>query len=150
MNTDNIIKFALVGIGGYIIYRMLTGASAALSTVGNAIGSGLYEAFNPNVLGQTQFLTVNFPDGTSHTVAAGLINSSSGTFTVPANDSSGTYVTPQVSQQYGGNTYSLVDDANGNHFAILQGTAAGGSSVSFTPGASIATDVYSNLLAAGV
>jgi hypothetical protein len=150
-NTEDLLLLALFGAAAYVIYQVVSGTGAALASVGNAIGSGLYEAFNPNVLGQTAFLTVAFPDGTSHTVASGLIQGSSGSFTVPINDSSGVYVTPAVSQQYGGNTYTLVQSPGGTGYtAIQQGSLTSGSSVPYTPGASVATDVYTNVLAAGI
>ncbi len=148
--SDWVMLGALAGVA-YIVYEILNSTNAALSSVGNAIGSGLYEAFNPNAAGQLEFYTATFPDGSSHAIAAGLIQMSTGTFTIPSNDSSGVYVTPAVSAQYGGNTYQLVQSTSGSGYAAVQtGSAAGGSSTAYTPGASIATDVYGNLLAAGV
>ena len=115
MNSKDLLFLGLIGAAAYLVWQALQGTANAVGTAttaaGNAVGGSLFDLFNPNAAGQTQFATVQFPDG-AHTVAYGII-SSSGQVTIPANDASGTYVTPAVSAMYGGQTFQLTNSGSG-------------------------------------
>jgi len=83
MKLDSLVT---LGIAGALVYAIakVTGAAGAtgraLSSVGSAIGSGLYEFFHPNAAGESLYYTATFPDGSRHAIPSSAVNSS-GIFT---------------------------------------------------------------------
>lgn len=70
---DAAILAAVLG-GGYLAYKTFGKARDGLTTVGEKIGSGLYEFFNPDPLRDQLFLAVRFPDGSARSVSADLVD----------------------------------------------------------------------------
>lgn len=118
--TQDFVLLGAIALAAYVLYNLVSGVKAlapgvaaaanALTSTGAAIGSGLYSLFGPSdaqILGETTFLTVAFPDG-SHAVPASTVNSD-GTFSWTGY--------PAGSQPPA--TYQLVKDANGHWFATM-------------------------------
>lgn len=118
--TQDFVLLGAIALLGYVIYNAIAGVKAvgsgvvaagkALTSVGDALGSGLYTLFGPSdaqILGETTFLTVAFPDG-GHAVPASSINPD-GTFTWTGY--------PAGTQQP--ITYQLVKDANNRWYATV-------------------------------
>lgn len=72
-------------VGAYLVYRVTNAAYAAadkvvdkLTETGAKAGSGLYDLFHPDVVGETVFYTVQFPgplgDGQRHSVPSRSVN----------------------------------------------------------------------------
>lgn len=72
-------------VGAYLVYRVTGAAYAAadkvvdkLTQTGEKIGSGVYDFFHPDVVGETIFYTVQFPgpvgDGLKHSVPSRSVN----------------------------------------------------------------------------
>lgn len=79
MKTEDIKNLGIVaalGFGAYALYTTLNAARKGLTTVGDAIGSGLYDFFHPNEMGETKFFLVTFPDGQRHSIPASYIDAS--------------------------------------------------------------------------
>ena len=81
--TDDAILALAVGVGLYLAYKAVTAGSNAVAAVGattnsigNSIGSALYDLFNPSSSGSDTFYTVAFPDGSNHAVNSGTVDSS--------------------------------------------------------------------------
>lgn len=100
MKTKDWLLLALFGAGAYFLYRTSTAAQRALATAGEAIGSGLFDLFHPDQVGETLFYTVAFPDGQNHAVPSRSVNSA------------GRFVNRNLSPSYPGDgkTYQLVVD----------------------------------------
>lgn len=73
---------AIAGIGffGYKIYSGLSAVKDSLSSLGSALGSGLYDLFHPDQTGEMVFYNVLFPDGQKHAIPSRSVDSS-GRFT---------------------------------------------------------------------
>lgn len=122
--TQDFVLLGAIALVGYVIYNLVTAAkagvaavgagaqavSSALTSTGNAIGSGLYSLFGPSdaqTLGETTFLTVSFPDG-KHAVPSSAVNPD-GSFIWTGY--------PSGTQQPV--TYQLVKDASNQWYATL-------------------------------
>lgn len=87
MKRDIWVLFALA-VGGYVVYRILSDRLGnALESVGSAIGSGLFDLFHRNQVGETLFYTVQFPpaplaDGQKHAVPSSTVDKE-GRFRLP-------------------------------------------------------------------
>lgn len=82
MKTENLITLGVAGAAIYLLYKSFgIGKQAAqvLNDTGSAIGSGLYDIFNPSQDINSTFYVVTFPDGNSHAINA-LNVRSDGTF----------------------------------------------------------------------
>ena len=106
------LTWGVIGGAGYLLYTMFTALKSAqeqLATVGSAIGSGLYDFFHRDQVGETLFYNVGFPDGSRHAVASRSVDS----YGVFRNSGDGnTYLGD-------GKTYRLVrQKSNGLLFAI--------------------------------
>lgn len=100
---------ALAAAAVYVVYKIFSGigtVAGAVTNVGQAIGSGLFDFFNPDPGGVQTLFNVTFPDGSRHAIASNIIGSGGG-FTVPA------YITA-----YAGRELQIVTDKNGNHAAF--------------------------------
>lgn len=89
-----------VGTVGNITNQVLGGIPQKL---GEALGSGLYEAFHDDDAGDDVYHIVTFPDGEKHAISSGAVNDK-GRFT------------------YAGTTYALVlrkDGTGGRYFAVI-------------------------------
>lgn len=72
------LNLLLIGAGIYALSLIMGVARKipdALTSVGEAIGSGLYEFIHPNAVGETRFLLVTFPDGQRHSVPSSTVGS---------------------------------------------------------------------------
>jgi hypothetical protein len=72
----------LLGLGGVLAYYLvqkLRGAAEVLTKTGEAIGSGLYDVFHPDPVGEVTFYIVRFPDGALHSIPSRAV-ASDGTF----------------------------------------------------------------------
>ena len=70
------LTWGAIGAGLYLAWKTYSGLSAAadvLANTGSAIGSGLYDFFHPDAVGETLFYTVNFPDGSRHSVPSSVV-----------------------------------------------------------------------------
>lgn len=100
---------ALAAAAAFVVYKFFSAASAvggAITSAGQAIGSGLFDFFNPSAGGVQTIYNVQFSNGQKHAIAANTIEAD-GTFTVPP------YVVA-----YAGQTLKIVTDQNGFHFAL--------------------------------
>jgi hypothetical protein len=72
------LNLLLIGAGIYA-FTLIMGVARkipdALTSVGEAIGSGLYDFFHPDPTGEMLFYTVRFPDGQWHTVPSKTVGS---------------------------------------------------------------------------
>lgn len=78
MKSDTLFIVGAIGIGAYFIYEAVQKAVAVrekLQNVGEAIGSGLFDFFHPDPVGETTFYIPTFPDGTRHSVPSRSVNS---------------------------------------------------------------------------
>lgn len=123
LGTTQTQDFVLLGgmvLVGYVLYNLILGiktagagvvaAGKALTSVGDALGSGLYTLFGPSdaqILGETVYLTVAFPDG-RHAVPSSSVNPD-GTFTWTG------YPPGSMSPV----TYQLVKDASNQWYATV-------------------------------
>ena len=103
MNVEKILPWAVAGGALVLVGKALSVGAAvknALTNVGSAIGTGLYDYLHPNELGDTVFAILIFPDGLKHSVPASRISSS------------GTFVAKNLSPQYPGDgrTYRVLVD----------------------------------------
>jgi hypothetical protein len=76
--NDKTLNLLLIGTGIYALSLIMGVARKipdALTTVGEAIGSGLYEFFNPKSEGETRFYLVTFPDGQRHGIPSSTVGS---------------------------------------------------------------------------
>lgn len=74
MKTKDWLLLALFAGGAYYLYRTATGVSRALTSAGEAIGSGLFDLFHPDQVGETLFYKAKFPDGKFHSVPSRAVN----------------------------------------------------------------------------
>lgn len=89
-NAKDIAIMAGIGVGIYVAFQLLDAgkkAKDALNSAGEAIGSGLYDFFHPDTVGETVYYTVTFPprpigDGQRHAVPSRSVNAN-GVFTLP-------------------------------------------------------------------
>lgn len=111
MKTENLITIGVVAVGAYFVYRAIQEAANVkdkLADVGSAIGSGLFDFFHPDQVGETIFYSVTFPklpigDGQRHAVPSRSV-SSQGQFTLPA--------------FFGSKRWQLLVDKNGMKYAV--------------------------------
>jgi hypothetical protein len=85
MKTDTVLIVGAVGIGLYVIAQAVKGLGNikdTLNDAGAAIGSGLFNLFHPDPVGETLYYTPTFPDGRRHAVPSRSV-SRNGQFTLP-------------------------------------------------------------------
>jgi hypothetical protein len=90
VKTENVLTIGVVAIGVYFVYRAIqemADVKDKLADVGSAIGSGLFDFFHPDQVGETIFYSVTFPkspiaDGQRHAVPSRSVNAQ-GQFTLP-------------------------------------------------------------------
>lgn len=79
MKAQDYLILGAVGAGIFLALKLLRPAQAALDALGNAgaaIGSGLFDLFHPNQVGETLFYTTYFPNGSRHAVASQSVSAS--------------------------------------------------------------------------
>ena len=112
MKFSDVKDVAIVGAlaaGVYLLTRATSKVADALTDAGSAIGSGLYDFFHPDQLGETTFYVVTFPDGQRHSVPASKV------------DSSGVFLNQNLAPTYAGDgkRYRIVvSKANGTRSAF--------------------------------
>lgn len=89
----NVKDYAVIGVGAALLYavvqvgRKIGGAAGAvgdaLTKTGETIGEKIYTLFHPDVVGESLFYTVTFPDGKRHSVPSRSV-SQTGQFWYPA------------------------------------------------------------------
>lgn len=86
MNTTDTVL--LIGVAGaaWFVWREFNKKKekvlSLLDTLSTAIGSGLFDLFHPDPVGETTFYMVTFPDGQRHSVPSRTV-STKGVFTLP-------------------------------------------------------------------
>jgi hypothetical protein len=73
VNFEKLLTWGAIGGVAYLLYGIYSagsGAKKALNSLGSALGTGLYEIFHPNAVGEMLFYTVEFPDGQRHAVGS--------------------------------------------------------------------------------
>lgn len=68
MDRKTLLLLAALGIAGFYLYRQFGALKDTLRTAGEAIGSGLFDLFHPDQVGEMLFYKVRFPDGQFHSV----------------------------------------------------------------------------------
>jgi len=112
VNFEKWLTWGAIGVGAYFIFKLVSFGSAAakvLTTTGEAVGSGLYDFFHRDPLGETTYYLVRFPDGSRHSVASRSV------------DNSGLFKNTGDGRQYAGDgeLYRLViEKATKNYFAV--------------------------------
>lgn len=112
MKTEDLKNLGILGavLGvAFIVARTFSKVTGSLTTFGEAIGSGLYDYFHPDPVGNVVYYVVRFPNGDKHSVPANTV-ASDGTFT---NKGDG------IVYKGDGKRYRLVTDKSGNHAAFL-------------------------------
>lgn len=111
MKTEDLknlgILAALAG-GAVLAYRFYSDAKGALTTAGEAIGSGLFDFFHPDQLGETTFYIVTFPDGVKHSVPSRSV------------DANGLFTNKNLAPNYAGDgkRYRILVATNGTRTAF--------------------------------
>ncbi len=82
--ADVLLRVGIYVIGGYALFKLLQGAlfvgsipanvKNALGSVGSALGSGLFDLFHPDQVGESLFYTPTFADGSRHAIASREVN----------------------------------------------------------------------------
>lgn len=100
MDRKTLLLLALLGLGGYYLYRKAADVVKVFRNAGEALGSGLFDLFHPDPVGETLFYTVLFPDGQRHAVPSRAV----------ANDA--TFVNRNLSPNYPGDgrKYKIIVD----------------------------------------
>jgi hypothetical protein len=103
MNTNRWIKdnwplLIGVAVAGYYVYKAVKGIGSGLNKAGESIGSSLADALLPSGAGESAYLSVTFEDGSTHAIPASSVSMNQ-------------FV-------YKGQTYTMVNDAQGRHYAI--------------------------------
>lgn len=87
MNTRDTIL--LIGVAGAALFVWHTFTKtkdkilSLLDSAGSAVGSGLFDLFHPDPVGETTFYLVTFPDGVRHSVPSRSVNAK-GIFQLPS------------------------------------------------------------------
>lgn len=71
VDFDKWITWGLIAGGIYVVYQVVTTIKATgevLGNAGSAIGTGLYDFFHRDPLGESVYYTVTFPDGSRHSI----------------------------------------------------------------------------------
>lgn len=106
------LTWGVIGGGAYLLYQLFTtvrSGAQALNDAGTAIGSGLYDFFHRDPLGETLYYTVTFPDGSRHSVPSRSVDNA-GLFRNSGNG---------VNYAGDGETYRLViEKSTGKYFAV--------------------------------
>jgi len=79
VNFEKILTWGAIGAGLYLalqVVGLIKGAGSVLTDTGSAIGSGLYDLFHRDPLGETTFYVVTFPDGVNHSIPSRAIDNS--------------------------------------------------------------------------
>jgi hypothetical protein len=99
-SRDTLMIAALGGVLVYLLYRTTTAAARALASAGEALGSGLFDLFHPDPVGEVLYYSVKFPDGSTHAVPSRSVTSA------------GRFVNRNLSPNYPGDglTYQLFVD----------------------------------------
>jgi hypothetical protein len=77
VNFEKILTWGAIGAGLYLAFKVLglvNSSKDALAAAGGAIGSGLYDLFHRDPLGETTFYVVTFPDGANHSIPSRSID----------------------------------------------------------------------------
>lgn len=80
MDKKTALFLGLGGVLAFYVIQKLRGAGEVLTKTGEAIGSGLYDVFHPDPVGEVTYYVVRFPDGALHSVPSRSV-SASGYFT---------------------------------------------------------------------
>jgi len=106
MKTRDILLLAgLAGAVYWLASRGIAQVSKALTSTGEAIGSGLFDFFHPHQAGELLYYSVTFPNGDRHAIASGNVDSN-GLFR---------FALPPMVEQ----TWQMIVDANGNKYATV-------------------------------
>jgi hypothetical protein len=80
-DTATIIKWGVIGAGGYLLYQFLSGLaknplpiSNPLAPLGNAIGGDLFDLFNPGAAGASATYIATLPNGTNAAINNTAVN----------------------------------------------------------------------------
>ena len=113
------LVWGAVALGGvYLLYKLLTGSlssaakatGAALTSAGEAVGSGLYDLLHANYNPGT-YLRVVFEDGSVHAVLSDLVRQD-GSFVAPAT----------VGAPWAGQTLTMIQNkGDGTFYALSNG-----------------------------
>lgn len=115
-DTETLLIWGGVALVAWYFINKVTPTLPSFTNIGDAIGSGLYDLFNPASLTGNQYAVITFPDGSSHAIDAALINSS-GVFTVPSYAvDNGVTVSAAVEQAYGGQEYQVAQAVSGGAY----------------------------------
>lgn len=74
MKGKDWLLLALVAGGAFYLYRTFAGVSRVFTTAGEAIGSGLFDLFHPDQVGEMLFYKAKFPDGKFHAIPSRAVN----------------------------------------------------------------------------
>lgn len=86
--TDKVLQVGVIAVGGYLVWKLFQlvtgigeGATAIVKgvgtlprTIGEAIGSGLFDLFHPDAAGESLYYTATFPDGARHAIPSGSVD----------------------------------------------------------------------------
>lgn len=75
MKTEKLLYYLAIGVGIYVVYRMVTAASQTPAKIGVAASNAIFDFLHPPSNVGVTFHTVLFPDGTSHAVDASTVAS---------------------------------------------------------------------------
>jgi hypothetical protein len=107
VNVKDLLTLGLLGGIAYLAYKAFNSNVAqsvigAPAAAGTSLSNTLFDWLNPNPTGPMVYYTPAFPDGSHHAIPSTSV-ATDGTFT------------------YGGQTYSLMTDAQGNRYATMGG-----------------------------
>lgn len=100
MDRKTLLMLAVLGFAGYYLYRRAADVVKVFRTAGEALGSGLFDLFHPDPVGERLYYNVLFPDGQRHSVPSRAV----------ANDA--TFVNRNLSPNYPGDgrKYKIIVD----------------------------------------
>lgn len=113
VNFEKILTWGAIGVGLYLALKVvgiIEATGSVLKSSGEAIGSGLFDFFHRDQVGEMTFYTVMFPDGQKHTVPSRAV------------DSNGFFVNRNLSPNYAGDGKRyriLVRKSDGAKSAVL-------------------------------
>jgi hypothetical protein len=81
-DAEGLVVLAAVGVGGWLLYQIFqtiktvgTGAAAAATAAGNAVGGSIYQTLHPNAAGASVTYIATLPDGTKTAVNNNALDS---------------------------------------------------------------------------
>lgn len=77
VNFEKILTWGAIGVGLYLALKVvgiIEATGSVLKTSGEAIGSGLFDFFHRDQVGEMLFYTVMFPNGQKHAVPSRAVS----------------------------------------------------------------------------